>query len=120
MSQDSTSFTSIDRIAVVNELTAGLDGAELRARRMVFQATISRLVAAGFFQRTGQDSMLKFTSMRAPLPWDAFLRQKRGRAVAHMRPGLCKSTGYYRRPKARRPTLVCAISGATSHRECAD
>lgn len=72
------------RLELVDQMTADIRGSRRRMRRQVVQAVISRLIAAGFFKRTKQDGMLRFGAMTAPLPWDAYVGQKRAEAVERL------------------------------------
>jgi hypothetical protein len=72
------------RLQLVDMLTSQLKGYRRRLRRQVIQAVISRLIAAGFFRRTREEGVLRFAAMTAPLPWDAFVEQKRAEAVQRL------------------------------------
>lgn len=72
------------RLELVNLLTSDLKGIRRRVRRQVVQAVISRLIAAGYFRRMREDGKLRFAAITAPLPWDAFVEQKRAAAVERL------------------------------------
>jgi hypothetical protein len=73
------------RAELVNKLSDHLPAIERRRRRKLYQAVISRLLGAGFFLLTQEHQVLRFRSLRAPLPWDSFQTGKRLAAIAHIR-----------------------------------